>query len=330
MEIDTPLLALLGAAVVVTTVVDLIWTTLAVGAGRGPVANRVAEGIHRLGRVGEPSHRRLKVLGVLVSAAVPASWVLLAWAGFALMFLSDDDAVLVAASQAPAGAIGRIAYAAGSLAGAGAALVGGTETWVLVNNVSALTGLTLVTLSMTYLFQVVTAVSGERSTMSQISALGPEPTEAVRRALATEGLGTLPLQLITVADAVSLAAQRHLALPMLQFFHSDDRSTSVALNLARFDEIITILEHGAALPLAPVVAAGRGAIDGFLDTVRVPTEQLEAPPPPDLSPLRRVSSAVVDDAAFAERVDRDRERRARLHAYLRQERWEWRDVIAGG
>lgn len=328
MEIDTPVLALLGAAIVAMAVADLVWTTLAVGAGRGPLANRVAEGVHRVGRVGEASHRRLKVLGVLVSAAVPATWLLLAWAGFALMFLSDDDAVLVAAGQAPAGALGRIAYAAGSLAGAGAALVGGTETWVLVNNVSALTGLTLVTLSMTYLFQVVTAVAGERATMSQISALGPQPGEAVRRAFETEELGTFPIQLVAVADAVSLAAQRHLALPMLQFFHSDDRSTSVALNLARFDEVITILEHGAPQTMAPIVAAGRGAIESFLATVRVPTAQVEAPPPPDLSPLRAVTTAVVDDAAFAERVDRDRDRRVRLHAYVLHEGWDWRDVSA--
>lgn len=327
MEIDTPVLALIGAAVVVAAVIDLVWTTLAVGAGRGPLANRVAEGVYHVGRSGSPSHRRLEVLGVVVAVAVPATWVLLAWCGFALMFLADDDAVLVAASQGPVGALGRIAYAAGSLAGAGASLAAGTETWVLVNNVAAITGLTLVTLSMTYLFQVVTAVAGQRAGMSQIAALGSDPVDAVRRALSAPGLGTLPLQLVSVADAVSLTAQRHLALPMLQFFHSGDHASSVALNLARLDEILTILEHGTAHRLQPTIAAGHGAVEGFLGTLRLSGDDPDPPPPPSLARLREVTDDVVDDAVFAERVAEARGRRARLHAFVVQEGWEWQDVV---
>lgn len=328
MEIDTPALALLGALLVIGVLADVVWTTIGVGSGRGPLSDRVAHLVWRAGRVGRAGHRRLQVLGVVVAIAVPAAWVVLTWLGFALLFLSDDDAVLVAVSQEPTTALGRVAYAAGGLAGAGAALVAGTETWALVTNVSALVGLGLLTLSLTYLFQVVSAVAAERSALSRLASLGPSPAETVRAALQGEDLGTLPWQLTTTADAVSRAAQQHLALPLLQFFHSPDASASTSLNLARFNEVLDLLEHGLQRSLAPTVSAGRQAVDGFLATLRLGDPSPEAPPLPPLDPLREVADDVVDDDAFATAMAAEEPRRERLHAFLAQDGWTWDDVSA--
>lgn len=326
MEIDNIGLALLGTLLVGGVLVDVVWTTIGVGSGRGPLSDRVAHAVWRVGRVGRAGHRRLHVVGVLVAVGIPAVWVLLTWAGFALMFLSDDDAVLVAASAEPTTALGRIAYAAGGLAGAGASLVAGTETWELVNNVSALVGLVLLTLSLTYLFQVVTAVASERAALSRLASLGPAPEEAVRRALRTGDLGTLPWQLATTADAVSLAAQQHLSLPLLQFFHSPDPSASSSLNLARFDEVLNLLEHGLERSLSPTVAAGRQAVDDFLGTLRLGDPSPDVPPLPSLSPLRGLSDDVADDDAFTAAMAAEDHRRRRLHAFVEQDSWTWDDV----
>lgn len=207
----------------------------------------------------------------------------------------------------------------------------GTGTWQLVNNLSALVGLVLVTLSFTYLFQVVSAVAAERSVMSRIAALGPSPEEAVAAALRTPDLGTLPWQLVTAADAVSTAAQQHLALPMLQFFHSREASSAVAVNLARLDEVLSLLHHALPAPHEPVVRAGRLAVDGILTTLRLGPRHGtgEVPPLPSLDRLRAHADEVADDDAFAARMAGEADRRERLLHYVRQEGWDWSDVTAG-
>lgn len=324
---NTPLL-IVGALLVVVVLVDVVWTTITAGGGRGPLSNAVARGLWRVGRVGAPGHRRREVLGVVVAAAVPALWVLLAWGGFTLVFLADDQAVVDAATQQPTSALGRVAFAAGGLAGAGASLVAGSPPWELVNNLSAIIGLALVTLSLTYLLQVVNAVTSERTVASQIAGLGPAPVEAVAHASTAPGLGTLPLQLSSIAESLSSAAQAHLAYPMLQFFHSQDLNSSVAVNLARFDDIITILDYGMPDDHTPTVRAGRSAVDRFLSTLQLPSEPAQPPPPPSLTALRRRCPDVVDDPGFAAAIAPLDTRRSKLHTYVREEGWEWRDVAA--
>ena len=290
MEIDTPGLAAVGLLLVVVTFLDLLWTAIAVGQRRGPVSDGVARSVSSIGKLGRAGHRRRRVVGVLTAVAVPVAWLALLWAGFALMFLSDDDAVLVSASQQPVGALGRVAYAAGGLAGAGAGLIAGTETWQLVNNVAALSGLALVTLSLTYLMQVISAVVNERSIMSQIAALaggGDEP--------AAQG-DTLALQLVLIGQGISTAAHRHLAFPMLQYFHSSSAGSSAGVNLARYELLLDRHERRASGDDA-TLRAGRAAISEFLGTLRLD------------------ASDTMD-------------RRERLHVFLRQEGWTW-DAVTG-
>lgn len=240
---DQPWLFVIGVAVVLLSLYDLLATTLAVGAGRGPIGETVARASRGIGHLGRPTHARLRVVGVAAAALVPSLWVGLLWLGFALMFLSDAQAVLDSASQQPASVLGRIAFAAGGLAGAGAGLLAGTEVWQLANNVAAIVGLAVVTLGLTYLFQVVTHVTTDRAMASRIAGRGRSPSEAVATALRRDDLRTFPSQLTDIADRLSLAAQGHLALPLLRFFHTGDRDTSVALNLARYEEMLTLLEQ---------------------------------------------------------------------------------------
>lgn len=327
MEIDNLWLALVGAVIIGVVLFDVVTTTVGVGVGRGPLSDGVARITRRLSHVGRPSHRRLQVAGVLGAAAVPAVWVLLTWLGFALMFLADDDAVLVAASQEPAAGIGRMAYAVGSLAGAGATLVAGTETWELVNNLAAIVGLVLMTLGLTYLFQVITSVKDERSMATRMTALGSSPSEAVAAALPAPDLGTLPSQLTSIASNLSDAAQGHLALPMLELFHTRDRGNAVPVGLATYDDILTLLEHALPEVHAPVVRTGRRAVADFLSTLTLVEDADTVPPLPSLAPLRAVSDDVVDDDTFAQRCRGDEDRRRRLLSYLQAERWSWDDVV---
>ncbi len=326
MEIDTPWMVALGAAVVVLTLVDLSWTVVAAAGGRGPLSNVVARSLWRLATIGRPSHRRLQLAGYQVAVGLPILWVALAWAGFATMFLADDDAVVNAATQQPGPALARVAYAAGAMAGAGAGFTAGTATWQLVNNVAALVGLAIFTLAVTYLIQLVTAVSRERAMCARIAGLGGSPVEAVAIAARSPGLGHLPDHVASITATLSQIGRDHLTLPMIQFFHVGDRDADTGRNIAFFDEVLTILDHGLATDHSTLVRPARQAVDQFFGTLELPTISDEPPPPPDLSPLRRLTDDAVDDAAFHAAVGRLQERRTALRSFLEREGWTWSDV----
>lgn len=190
-----------------------------------------------------------------------------------------------------------------------------------MNNVGAIVGLALATLSLTYVLQVVTAVTDERTVASDIAALGSTPDDAVASALRSVGFRTFPLQLSSIAEGLSATAQAHLAFPMLQFFHSQEPASSVAVNLARFDEIVTLLDHAVPEDHVPTVRAGRSAVDRFLATLDLPASPCQPPPVPSLTTLRDVRGDIVDDEAFAAAVADLAPRRSALQSLVRAGGW---------
>ncbi|MBW3577312.1 MAG: hypothetical protein KY462_06155 [Actinobacteria bacterium] len=328
------LLLVAGSVLIVVGITDLVWTTIAVAGGRGPVTDVMAHRMWRPVVRGDRSHRTLQLAGYAITLSVPVAWVVLVWGGWSLVFLSSHGSVVDAATQQPAPAVAKVAYAAGALSGAGAGYTAGAPVWQLANNVAALLGLAMFTLAVTYIFQVVTAVSRARALASRIDGLGNSPADAVAAALGERQLGDLPSHIVTITDGLALIGHDHLSLPVLYYFHVGRRGASIPRNVAMFDELITIVEYALDDPHPTVVRPAREAVDQFMDTLRLSVEIPPPPPPPDLSSLRRISDQLVDDDAFVSAVDDLADRRARLRALVNQYSWEWStDVdpsIAGG
>lgn len=169
------------------------------------------------GRAGRHGVRELFGYGILVGIVL--SWVGTLWLGLTLAFLSDPNAVVDASTQQPASSIARAGYAMGALAGAGASYVAGNGWWVLLNNAGAVLGLGAVTLTLTYLFQVVSATSHKRALALQILCRGLTPP--LRRAI-DEYLETAPLAGGAEAPPVPDLSERRdadLDLPDRQCLH---------------------------------------------------------------------------------------------------------------
>ena len=197
--------------------------------------------------------------------------------------------------------------------------------WQWLNNVSALVGLAVFTFVLTYLFQVVTAVTQQRAVATTIDGLGDNPVDAVATALREDGLGQLPSQLTSLTSAVNEISRRRVALPLLQFFHQSERAQSIALNVVVLDEIVTILQTLRPGAHGTVVRPARQAVDEYVATTGLVADA-PAPPAPDLSPLADAGDETFDLAAASSNIEQ-LGRRATLHAVIRQEAWEWdRDV----
>lgn len=328
-----PLLVVPGTALVLTALVDMLWTTIAVSGGGGPltssVSRRLWQAFCHLARRSRHPHRFLRLAGVAVVVAVFSVWVVLFVTGWWLIFAAHPHAVLDATSGAPADWLGRL-YFAGfttSTLGVGDVVAGG-GIWRALTVVAAFSGLSVVTMSITYLVPVAAAVVDRRTLALTLTSLGSTPQELLVRAWDGAGWSHLEERLPSLTRDLGTLGQRHLAYPVLHYFHDLERDVAAPVSIAVLDEALTILRFGVAPDARPadlVLEPSRTCVASFLSTLSVghiaPAD--DVPPPPSLASLRAAGIPTVDDGTFAAAVADLEERRRLLLGFVRDDGWAW-------
>ena len=324
------LLFLLGALLLLLVLGDLLWTTM--GEGGGPVTKRVTSLLWGLAlRVHHrwPSHRFLSIAGLAAFLGAVVLWIALLWAGWLLIFSSSTGAVVNAQTKAPADIWERVYFTGFTIftLGTGDYQPNGRP-WQVLTALSSFNGLFLVTFSITYLVPVVQAATHKRHLAVYISSLGQSAPSILVHSWNGEGFGALGQHLTAVTTDIAQLEQRHLAYPVLHYFHAQQRPEGIALSLSALDEALTIMMYGVE-PEARLDEGTfrpvRQVITEFLETlssIYIDAED-EAPPPPSLAPLREHGIPAVSDAAFEERVAGLDKRRRLLKALVRNDGWAW-------
>ena len=319
-----------GMVVMTMAVIDLLWTVIAVGRGSGPITGLAIQVVWRVtvGRRPHGRHGRLEAAGYLSVVTVLAVWVVALWLGLTLTFLAQPDAVLRSGSESPASALARAGYAAGALAGAGAAYVAGSGGWVLLNNAAAVLGLTVATLSVTFLFQVVSATTQERALSMSILGIGASPAEVASAGLGRSQLGALGQQLTGIVQPLAMVSRYHLALPVVSFMHPRSRSDAIEVAVAVLDEALNIVE-AAGQDDPGITRPVRQAIDAYITTVHVRSPVGEPPPAPPMDLLGEGGLAEPADHRVKAVLAALEERRARLLTIVEQRGWRWEADVWG-
>lgn len=323
----------LGLVVVAVMLFDAVRTTLSVGTGAGPMTRVVTKHLwdvalwwHRR----RPSHALLRSSGVLLLLLSVGLWLVLLLGGWLLIFSSAPDAVVAASDGVPADIAGKVwftSYVIFSL-GNGEYRPQGDK-WQLVASLATASGLSLVTLGISYLVPVVGAVVDRRSLALHVATLGRSPSEVV--CFAAEQPAAFLQHATQLAQTIGTVTQQHLAYPVLHYFHATGPASSAAVAVAVLDEAITMLEKGTETLPAEIVGAVkplRTAIEHLLHTLRGAFIRPvgEAPPPPDLGRLSPHPLDLVDEATYAARVKEAAEHRRLLYGMLRDDGWELSDL----
>lgn len=327
------LTAVLGILLIVVAGVDAVLTTISLGGG-GPLTTYVARGLWAIlprRRSGGGSSIHSKLVGPSILLALFAVWALLFWVGWALLFLSASDAVVNSKTGAPAGLWDRAYYAGYLLTtlGIGDYRPQGTF-FQLITPVAAGSGFFLITLAVTYLLSVLSAVIAKRQLAFSILSLGRTPAEMILRSWTHSGFSQLASQVDELSEDVVMLAQQHLAYPVLHYFQTEDVRMSPTVALAVLDEALSLLLHATPAehrPDPPSLLRTRLAIELFAETVAPHQDTGGTPPPPALEPLRDGGVPVVDDSTFHASLEELRPRRQRLARILENEGWQWDTVI---
>ncbi|MGY2085735.1 potassium channel family protein [Blastococcus sp. SYSU DS0539] len=330
------LLVVAGAAAIGLVVWDVSSTTLTLGEGAGPLTRRLLAAAWRLllriHRRGGGRPRLLGSAGPALMGATVALWVVLFWAGWSLVFLGSGS--VVEARTGRPGSVADVVYFAGyavSTLGVGD-YVAADPAWRVVTALASFSGLALVTLSITYLFSVMSAVVARRAAATQLHGLGDSAQEIVVGGwdgdrfspVLTQQLLQLPAQLASVAE-------QHLAYPVLHYFRSVRATASAPVAIARLDDALLLLGTAVAPDLRPPAAAVlpvRRVIDRYVETAthgRTPLHDVRPPPEPGLDRLADAGIPLGDPGEWRRALDAAAPRRARLRRLVEDAGWEWRD-----
>lgn len=329
----TIIAVLVGLALVALALVEVAWTTVAAGSGAGPLTGRVADGLWRAALATHrrrPSHRLLSLAGVVIVFAVLALWISLVVAGWSLVFGVAPGAVRDAATGMPADLGDRLYFVGYTVFTLGNGdYVPGDGGWQLATIAATGTGLVLVTLSITYLVPVASAVGRRRELATYISSLGSGPTAILRTGWDGTSFNGLSGHFVELTARLTTLRQQQFTYPIVHYFHSGSPTNSAPPNIVNLCQALHLLAWGVdpsvRLP-TPIHGPLERTLDAFLDTSGErrlsPAEPLELEP---LEELRGLGVPTVADAEYADAEPPTRRRRSLLAGLLVDDGWRITD-----
>jgi Ion channel len=323
-----------GTVMVVAVFFDALATTMVVGAGAGPVTRRLTGLLWRAALDvvrGRQGSALLGSAGAAILFVTVMVWVALLWLGWSLILLGGDPAVVDAQTKQAAGLSEVVYYAGFTLFTLGVGdYVAAGQPWRVVTAIAGFSGLFLVTLAITYLVSVVSAVVNRRAVAVHIHALGASAVDIAGRAWTGREFSSAFVQhLVSITEQLSVVAEQHLAYPILHYFHSREPQASAAVAVAQLDDALLLLSAAVvpqARPDDSTVRPVRAAVDRYVATAAMTSSvprHVDVPPLPDIAALEAHGVPVVGEAAFIGRADAASERRRALHRLVCSDGRRW-------
>lgn len=323
-------LFLLGLGLVTFSTLDMLWTALWVDGGASPLASRLASGTwHLLRRVAGGRDSLLSLAGPLVLAVTLLSWVLVLVAGWTLIFAAADQGLYDTVNRQYASGVERayfVTYVIFTL-GLGDIVPSG-RVWQVATAVMSASGMLLVTLVVSYVLSVISAVVQRRTFASSVSGLASSAEAFVQVGWNGEHLRDLAPQLRRLTSQLGTVTQQHLAYPVLHHYRAASLNAASGPALAILDDALTLLRYGvpeAYRPDAPTLRLARQGVESYLALLSKefiqPADQV--PPPPPLDALRRAGIPTVSDTEFARALDTLSDRRRTLLGLVQNEARRW-------
>ena len=232
-----------GVTILLMLYSDLFYTTLSTN-GAGVISGFISRNIWKiiLFLKNKLKADLLKFGGIMILLSIFISWIMMAWAGYSLIYQLDPSNIFNTKSDAPASFWDKWYYAGYTLStlGYGDFYVEKTG-WKLFSVITSLSGLSIVTIAITYLIQVISSEIAQRQLALHISTFGQSSEEILINILKENGSVNLQSQFESISLQVLSHSQHMLAYPVIHYFHASKLRDSAAINLAILDEALSIL-----------------------------------------------------------------------------------------
>ena len=332
MEIST-VSGIVGVVIVLITLFDALLTTLAPRQA-GPISKRLAHGwwhaslaIYR--RTGFT--RILSIAGPAILVVVTLFWVIGLWSGWTLIFESNPDSIIQGDTKVAATLPQKIYYAGFVLFTLGTGdFVPEGDLWRIMTNVATFTGLSVITLALTFCLTVIGAVAFKRQLAGVISNLGSTSHSILSNFRDGNRIEGLDQYMTLLTSEIEMHNQQHQAYPILHYFYSRGHRNALAPSLARLGEALFLLRavDPEAAPARGAVIPVERAIAGLLQRISGDDVKAEstAPPAPSLEPLRQAGIPITQENEFEDHLKEKEKLRGAMLGLVRDSGWEWDDI----
>lgn len=329
------LFAVAGLIIILVVFKDLVTTTLSFRGG-GKLTNLLSRYIWKFfhllaGRNGKSS--KLNHVGHILLIIIILTWVAGMWLGSFMLLLADEASVLNSTTDAVTTAWEKLYFAGYTLSTMGNGdYKPGSYIWDVVTNLLAFSGLAFITISITYIMPVLSAVILQVKLSVMINCLGDTPQQILINGWNGKNFDRLLKNDATIAELLIQHSENHKAYPIVHYFHNSELKKAIILNLAMLDEAISMLMHVVekdARPDTKDLSLLHGALDFYLDVLKqdqkIRTDKM--PAPPDWSILRH--EGIPLDPSCLENFNTNEKlnsRRRVLAHLLEEDGWDW-DVV---
>lgn len=331
------LLGIVGITIVLLIVYDIMYTTLGVN-GAGKISSFISSKVWFLllylaGKNGES--KTLKVAGQIIVASIILTWIGGLWLGQILIYNIETGNIINGKTGTVATFLESIyftGYIISSL-GNGEFIPHGSF-WQVYTAIVSFTGFTFITMSLTYLVPVLSAVSSKRQIGQYIHQCGTTPLEILKNS-GKDNFEELEEHLSKLNTMIMSHSQQHLAYPVLHYFHESNKYFSTILNLAALDEAISLLLYSEKKQdgLNPAkVQFFRKTLTNYLEIIRLSYshgKQGEEPPIPEFTPEeKRNLPIIIDEEELRKEWGKQSERRSILHKIVVDDGWKWETIYS--
>lgn len=327
--------ALSGVIITFIVVIDILQTTFFLN-GAGFLSGKISFGIWKiLLKIHRKlhSHKFLSYTGGSIILITFIIWGLLFLLGISLIFLSSDTSVVNNNTNLPATLWEKVYYVGFTVTTLGVGdFVAGSKLWQIITIFSAVTGFFLLTLLISYLISLLTSVKKKRTLASIINNVGKSPKDFLLQLKTGDNFNNLSGLLSSFIQQVNSITQDHLTYPALHYFHSTTKNTAIAPAVAILDEALSILiisYPDKYKDISILIDPTRDAIDNLLATLKNsyigPGD--ETPDIPDLNSFYEHSFSNTLQHDIIKFYSSITERRRILLAYVKNNGWQWDDVV---
>ncbi len=320
-----------GILLTVWGLVESLWTTLWIDGNSAPVTSRYTTFIWKIFRLlfSSQNDRKLSLAGPVILISTVLLWIISVWLGWTLIFFSVPHSLQAGSASPPNDFTDVLWFASYNMFTVGNGdFIPGNNTWQVISSFISLTGMTMVTLSITYVLQVISAVTAKRSIAGQITSIGKTAEEFVAKQWTGDGFGAIELQLDSLSQQLATNNEQHLAFPILHYYHAARIEKSQDVAIAILDDALTLIELGVEekyKPAETIMSSARQSISSFLTTLRSAFIQAadENPPVPDINLLRKKGIPTISDKEFSKKMENENERRKLILGLLNNGAWKW-------
>ena len=319
-----------GVLLLASVIVDLLWTTLWVEGGAGPLTSLLMAWTWRtLRQFGESDSRVLTLSGPIILVAGLAMWIILLWGGWTLIFVSGESSIIDTLNRGPISWSDWVYFSGYTIFTLGNGDFAPQEgIWQVMTALATASGMLFVTLSVTYVLNVLSAVTQKRSFASGVSGLGEYGTEILFTSWNGEEFEGLDLPLNTFTTQLNTLTSNHKAYPILHYFHSKQTGQSPTVSAAILDETLSLLQFGLSKrshPSNTILKNARSSVESYLETLQnsfiEPADR--SPSPPDLNPLCERGLPAVSYEEFSATLTGIKQRRQTLLGLVESNEREW-------